>query len=524
MSGRPSRRRLQFPIELPWRNGGNQHTGAEGNRLSAPDESAIASDSEDTSGSTLSEETRNRMEQMKRRNEATTKRLLEEQDKAQRKKKSKTNHGFNIWKNKPDGKGCCQHGSPKEPEVYGRKVKVKVTFFCVGDYTDVKREQYVKARKRLSSDPATTYNEILKKDDKIKALNSKFKSLGSCPVCMDEFSFDDDLKCPCILLKNDEHTLKVEKSNCLGFKYDADTCEPIDTSVAQICRHNLCRACANKLVDDNRNYYDIESVRVLPVSTTEAVQKNASVSRLPTCPTCRKPFIGVAGMKRVNNASALEAHVRIRFIRFVREIDWTNMNKKNEPRVSYWPCSLDPVLDKQQRIMITKRYTILTPSVYKDHLLESGNREEDEAVKKAMNMLRAFVAYEVSEGKNFQQQEHELPKGFLTLINDALSFMVLQKAVRHDVFVQQNTEYVQSMKKEFYSFVKIFNKVASNFREYYPIPYECLLSKTYTFIQDMVEKDRVPICIEEEEEHEDMNGGSGAKGYTSDDDPNVMLV
>ena len=501
-------------------NGGNQHTeGVEGNRLSAPDESAIASD---TSVSTLSEERRKKMELMKRRNAAAAKRLLDEEEKQEQvKKKAKKNHGFNVWDNDPDkSKGCFhQTASPRDPKVYGRKVKAKVTFNCVGDYTENKRELYVRERTKLTKlGAATTFEEVKRLREEIKGLDLKFKSLGSCPICKDEFSFDDVSKCPCILLKNDEHTLNVEKSNYLYYKYDSDTCQPIHTSVAQTCRHNFCRVCANKLVDDNRNYYDIESVRVLPVSFREALAKNESVSKLPTCPNCREPFLGVAGMKRVNNASDLEAHFRIRFIRFVREINWTNMNKKNEPRVSYWPRRSSLDLDTEQRKMIKERYTILTPSVHKDHLLE------DEAAKKAMNTLRALVAYEVSEGKTFQREEHELPKGFLNLINDAIDFMITQKAIRHDPFVNQKTDYVESRKKEFYSFVKIFNNVSRNFREYYATPYANILSKTHTFIQDMIEKDRVPICIEEEEEHEDMNGGSGAKGYISDDDLNVMLV
>jgi len=515
MSGRPSRhrrtrRQLQLPTQLPW------FTEGEGNRLSAPDESAIASDSEDTSGSsTLSEETRKKMEQIKQKADEARKKVEQEE---QRRKKAKTNHGFNVWDNQPDeSKGCFyQKGLSTNLMLYGREVYANVKFFCVGDYTENKRDQYVCERTKLGA--ATTFEEFQRLREEIKGLDLKFKSLGTCPVCMEEFSFDDDWKWPCILLKNDEHTLKVEKSNYLHPKYDSDTCEPIDISVAQTCRHNLCRLCARKLVNDNETYYDIESVRVLPVSTTEA---NVSVSKLPTCPTCRKPFIGYADMGTFN-ASDLEAYAQASYIRFVREINWTNMNTKHEARVSYWPRILDPVLDRQQRKMIKDRYTILTPSVRKDHLLESGNREEDEAVKKAMNMLRGFVAYEISEDKKFKQQEHELPKGFLSLINGAIDFMITQKTIRDDLFVKQKEEYVALNKKEFYSFLNIFNNISRNFREYYGIPYENILSKTYTFIQDMIEKDRVPISIEEEEE--DMNGGSGAKGYTSDDDPNVMLV
>ena len=527
MSGRPSRhrrtrRQLQLPPQLPW------FTEGEGNRLSAPDESAIASDSEDTTASTLSEETRNKMEQMKRRNATAAKRLLDEEEKQEQvKKKAKTNHGFNVWNNRPDiSKGCVpQEVSSSQPVFCGRKHRAKVKLFCVGEYEDEyedeKRAKYANERKRLSSDWATTYDEIRHLDKKIEALNSKFKSLGTCNVCMEPF--DDDTRWPCILFKNDEsHTLKVEKSNYLQYKYDSDTCCPINTSVTQICRHNLCRVCAEKLVDDNRNYYDIESVRVLPVLTSEAVAKKSSVSRLPTCPTCRKPFIGFACMKRVNNAADLEAYFHVAEMKFSRHLRWGNLNNEQQPRVRYWPrTTLDPVLDRQQRKMITQRYTILTPSVHKDHLLESGN-QEDEAVKKAMNMLRAFVAYEVSEGKKFQQQEHELPKGFLSLINGAIDFMITQKAIRDDPFVNQKTDYVESRKKEFYSFVKIFNNVSRNFREYYGIPYANILSKTHTFIYDMLQKDRVPISIEEEEE-EDMNGGSGASDLKLDEEREVCV-
>ena len=262
-----------------------------------------------------------------------------------------------------------------------------------------------------------TLDEVEQESKEREAVDVQFKSIGSCPVCLEKFElFDPEKKrLPCILLQNDKsHQLKVEKSNYLFCKYDCDTCDPIDISVEQTCQHNLCHICAEKIINQNASYVetDIESLRVLPVSISEALQNNASFAKLPQCPYCTKPFIGFAKMKQVNKETDLRGYFKIAGIKFVRNTPWPNLDKEHAPRVTYWPQMLEKGADMEQRKMITNRYEILTPSVHKDHLLNSGNLAQYEKDRKALNMLRAFVALEVSEGKNFNTRSTTYLKVF----------------------------------------------------------------------------------------------------------------
>ena len=499
------------------------NTNATENARSAPVSSATAETGNETDGAKLSSEERlQKVKDIKEKADKARKKIEEEEQ--QRKKAKKDHGGFNVWNNKLNGTNGCvkQTASPMEPLLYGRRIEADVSFFCVGEYTDKKEENYVLEINKIKK--GTTLREVEQESKKRKAVDLKFKSLGSCPVCLEKFSLFDteteNKRLPCILLQNDKsHQLKVEKSNYLSCKYDCDTCDPIPISVVQMCQHNVCHICAETISNQNASYVetDFESLRVLPVSISEALLKNASVAKLPACPLCIKPFIGFAKMKQVNKETDLEAYVKIAGISFVRNTPWTNLDKEHNSRVTYWAHN-EKGADMEQRKMITNRYKILTPSVHKDHLLNFGNLAQYEKDRKALNILRGLVALEVSEGKKFQHQQQDLPQGFLQSINDAYSFIITQKAIRDDIFVQQRTEYVQSKKNEFYCFVKIFNKVASNFREYYPIPYENILSKTHTFIQDMLEVDKKVIDIEA-----GMNGGS-AKASMSNEDGKVVYL